>query len=176
MNFCTSYLHHQEDSVEHDECHDEVLERRRLDDSPEPVSHAHSLLGHVPLERRRVDGKVDARFLQVYLLETCGLRERDCSLYLIFIDFGLFQLGFSLLLKCDDDQGHEDVDEEEGEDDEVDDVENGHLGAEQGDRRLVLESRGHRLLQHTEERRKRNCSSPFVRKMRNGMEEWFHQV
>ena len=58
-------------------------------------------------------------------------------------------------MKGDDDQGHEDVDEEEGKDDEVDDVEDGHLGAEQGDRRLVLERRGHRLLQYTEEQKQK---------------------
>ena len=75
-----SYLHHQEDRVEHDECHDEVLERRGLDDPPESVSHAHSLLGHVPLQRRGVDGKVNARFLQVYRTQTCGLRGNHASI------------------------------------------------------------------------------------------------
>ncbi len=46
---------------------------------------------------------------------------------LIFVNFRLLELGLALLLEGDDDQGHEDVDEEEGKDDEVNNVENGHL-------------------------------------------------
>ena len=82
-------------------------------------------------------------------------------MYLIFVDFCLLQFGLSLLLEGDDDEGDEDVDEEEGEDDEVDDVEDGHLGAEEGDRRLVLERRRHRLLQHTWEKKRegRRCTN-----------------
>ena len=62
--WCCAYLHHKEDCVEDDEGHDEVLEGRGLDDPPEAVAHAHPLLRHVPLERRRVNGEVDAGFLQ----------------------------------------------------------------------------------------------------------------
>ena len=58
------YLEHQQNRIQHDESHDEVLEGGRLDDPPEAVAHAHPLLRHVPLQRRRVDGKVDARLLQ----------------------------------------------------------------------------------------------------------------
>ena len=64
VRYVCTYLHHEEDGVEDDEGHDEVLEGRRLDDPPEAVAHAHPLLRHVPLQRRRVDGKVDARLLQ----------------------------------------------------------------------------------------------------------------
>jgi hypothetical protein len=46
---------------------------------------------------------------------------------LIFVNFRLLELGLPLLLEGDDDQGHEDVHEEEGKDDEVNNVENGHL-------------------------------------------------
>jgi hypothetical protein len=46
---------------------------------------------------------------------------------LIFVNFRLLELGLALLLEGDDDQGHEDVHEEEGKDDEVNNVENGHL-------------------------------------------------
>ena len=49
--------------------------------------------------------------------------------HLIFIDFSFFEFRLSLFLKGDDDQGHENVDEEEGEDDEVDDVEDGHFSS-----------------------------------------------
>jgi hypothetical protein len=51
----------------------------------------------------------------------------EASSRLIFIDLRLLELGLPLLLEGDDDQGHEDVDKEEGKDDEVNNVENGHL-------------------------------------------------
>jgi len=47
--------------------------------------------------------------------------------YLILVYFPVLELGLPLLLEGDDDQGHEDVHEEEGKDDEVNNVENGHL-------------------------------------------------
>lgn len=47
--------------------------------------------------------------------------------YLIFIDFSILKFSFTLFLEGDDNQSNEDVDEKEGENDEVDDVENGHL-------------------------------------------------
>ena len=68
--------------------------------------------------------------------------------HLIFVDFSVLQLGLSLLLECDDDQGHEDVDEEEGEDDEVDDVEDGHLDPEERKRTLILVGGCHRMLEN----------------------------
>ena len=75
----------------------------------------------------------------------------DCKINtrLLVLVHVILQLRLPELVEGDNDQGNEDVDEEEGEDDEVDDVEDGHLGAEEGDRRLVLERRRHRLLQHT---------------------------
>jgi len=67
--------------------------------------------------------------------------------YLIFIDFTVLQFSFSLLLKRDDNQGHEDVDEEEWKDDEIDDVENGHFDTKVLDKALVLVCGRHRVLQ-----------------------------
>jgi hypothetical protein len=58
------YLHHQQDRVEDNENHDEVLERRGDDHSPYLVLEAVHLLGHVALQRFSLDGKVDAGFLQ----------------------------------------------------------------------------------------------------------------
>lgn len=49
----------------------------------------------------------------------------------------------SLLLKGDDDESHEDVDEEEGEDHEVHHVKDGHLHPVSWARTLVLISRIH---------------------------------
>ena len=46
---------------------------------------------------------------------------------LIFVNFRLLKLGLTLLLKCDDDQGHENIYEEEREHDEVDNIKNGHF-------------------------------------------------
>ena len=53
-----------------------------------------------------------------------------------------------MLLEGDDDEGNKDVDEEEGEDDEVDDVEDGHLNAIERDWSLVFVCDCHRLLEH----------------------------
>ena len=61
-----AHLHHQKNRVEDDERHYEVLERSGLDDSPQSVPHANSLLGHVPFQGRRVDGEVDAGLLQIH--------------------------------------------------------------------------------------------------------------
>ena len=51
-------------------------------------------------------------------------------------------------MEGDDDEGNKDVDEEEGEDDEVDDVEDGHLNAVERDWSLVFVCDCHRLLEH----------------------------
>ena len=51
--------------------------------------------------------------------------------HLIFVDV-VGELGLPQLVECDNDQGNEDVDEEEGKDDEVDDVVDGHLCPEPG--------------------------------------------
>ena len=53
-----------------------------------------------------------------------------------------------MLLEGDDDEGNKDVDEEEWEDDEVDDVEDGHLNAIERDWSLVFVCDCHRLLEH----------------------------
>ena len=49
------------------------------------------------------------------------------------------QFVLALFLERDDDESDEDVDEEEREDDEIYDVEDGHLHAESGLRSAVLE-------------------------------------
>ena len=50
----------------------------------------------------------------------------DCT-YLILIDIGFFEFFLSLILKGDDNQSDEDVHEEKGKDDEIDDIENSHF-------------------------------------------------
>ena len=52
---------------------------------------------------------------------------RDDSTNLILINISILVVFISLLLKGDDDQRNEDVEEEEWKDDEVDDVEESHL-------------------------------------------------
>lgn len=59
-----AYLHHQQDCVQDNKGHDEILERRRLDNPPKPVLEADPLLRHVPLQGSGIDGKVDAGFLK----------------------------------------------------------------------------------------------------------------
>lgn len=69
--------------------------------------------------------------------------------YLILIDFAILKFGFTLLLKCDDNQGHEYVDEEERKNDEVNDVENGHFNAKILYWTLILVGGRHRMLKHS---------------------------
>jgi hypothetical protein len=59
-----AYFHHEEDCVEDDEGHDEVLEGRGDDHPPDLVLEAVHLFGHVTLQRSGGDSKVDARFLK----------------------------------------------------------------------------------------------------------------
>jgi hypothetical protein len=58
------YLHHEEDGVEYDEGHDEVLEWRGDDDPPELVLEAVALARHVALQRLSVDREVNAGLLK----------------------------------------------------------------------------------------------------------------
>jgi len=58
------------------------------------------------------------------------------------------QLVFALFLERNDNERDEDVDEEKREDDEVDDVEDGHLHAVPGLWTVVLDRRIHRVRQH----------------------------
>ena len=67
---------------------------------------------------------------------------------LILVNLPVLQLCLALLLEGDDDQGHEDVHKEEGEDNEEDQVEDGHLRAEEGVGALVLKRGAHGVLQH----------------------------
>lgn len=68
-------------------------------------------------------------------------------MYLVFFQAVLLHHLVPLLLKGDDDQGHKDVDEEEGEHYKVHHVEDGHLHAVPGAGALVLESGIHRVLE-----------------------------
>ena len=52
-----------------------------------------------------------------------------CDFNLIFVQLTVLILFLSLLLKCDDDEAHEDVHHEEGDKDDVDDEEDGDLHA-----------------------------------------------
>ena len=67
---------------------------------------------------------------------------------LVLVNLSVLQLGLALLLEGDDDQGHKDVDKEEGEDNEEDDVEDGHLCPEKRSGSDVLKRGTHRVLQH----------------------------
>lgn len=66
--------------------------------------------------------------------------------HLVLVDLAVLQLGLALLLERDDDEGHENVDEKEGEDDEKDNVENGHFDAEKGNGTFVLVGGCHGVL------------------------------
>ena len=63
------YLHHQQDGVEDNEGHDEVLEGGGHHYPPQFVLEAVPFLGHVPLQRLGIDREIDARFLQKYLYD-----------------------------------------------------------------------------------------------------------
>ena len=67
---------------------------------------------------------------------------------LIFVHV-ILQLRLAQLVEGDNDQGHKDVDKEEGKDDEEDDVEDGLLGAVPGHRALVLVRGSHRVLENS---------------------------
>ena len=59
-----SYFHHKEDGVKDNEDHDEVFKRGGHDHPPDLVLKTVHLTRHVPLQRSRLDGKVDASFLK----------------------------------------------------------------------------------------------------------------
>ena len=66
--------------------------------------------------------------------------------YLILVNVPR-QFSLAQLVKSDDDQSHEDVDEKEREDDEIDDIKNGHFHSEHWDRAFIFVSGGHRVLE-----------------------------
>ena len=72
-----------------------------------------------------------------------------CKWYLIFVNV-VCQFCLSQFVESDNDQGDENVDKKEWENDEVDDVENGHLSPKPGQGTLVLVRRRHRVLEDTE--------------------------
>jgi len=71
------------------------------------------------------------------------------------------QFVLALFLERDDDQGDENVDEEERKNDEIDDIEDGHLHAVAGLWTVVLDGRIHGVRQHaaTRAQRKRKHSA-----------------
>ena len=75
--------------------------------------------------------------------------ESEIGNCLILVEFFIYKLVLALLLERDDDKCHEDVDEEERKDDEVDDVEDGHVHPVAGSWTAVLTRRIYRVLQHT---------------------------
>lgn len=68
--------------------------------------------------------------------------------HLIFLQAVFLHHLVALLLEGDDDQGHKDIDEEEGEHNKVDDIEDGHLHAVPGAGTLVLEGGIHGVLEN----------------------------
>ena len=69
---------------------------------------------------------------------------------LIFVQLAVLVCGLSLVLEGDNNETHEDVDHEEGNDDDVDEVEHGHDGAVVVQRAPVLLIRIDRHIQNTE--------------------------
>lgn len=67
--------------------------------------------------------------------------------HLILLQAALLHHLIPLLLECDDDESHKDVDEKERKDDKVDDVEDRHLHPVAVARTSVLFGHIHRVLQ-----------------------------
>lgn len=61
--YTKTYLHHQDDGIEGDHRHDEVLERRRDDELPDAILDRVLVLRHVAADRLGVDREVDTLFL-----------------------------------------------------------------------------------------------------------------
>lgn len=59
-----TYLHHEQQRVQNDQYHDEILEGRRHHQSPYFVLHAVPVFGHVPLQRSCLYGEIYAGFLK----------------------------------------------------------------------------------------------------------------
>lgn len=158
-DFCTAfsekldfYLHHEHNSVECDHRHDGVFKGGRHHKLPHPVLKAQLVLGHVTCQGSGVDGKVYTSSLQndnhgVWLLVLLSIPPvpfvRTPDSHLVLFQTIILHHLVSLLLKGDDDESHEDVDEEEGEDHEVHHVKDGHLHPVSWARTLVLISRIH---------------------------------
>jgi len=60
------YLAHEEDGVENDEKHDEILEGWRGDKPPDVESNPGLALWHINLQGLRLDHVGDAGFLHMY--------------------------------------------------------------------------------------------------------------
>lgn len=71
------------------------------------------------------------------------------EVYLIFVNFSILKFCFTLFLEGNNNEGYEDVDEKERENDEVDDVKNGHLNPVMKDGTVILLRCGHGILQHS---------------------------
>ena len=66
--------------------------------------------------------------------------------YLILVNVSC-ELCFAQFIEGNNDQGHEDVDEKEGEDDEVDDIKNGHFNSEHGNGSFIFIRGSHGILE-----------------------------
>jgi hypothetical protein len=75
--------------------------------------------------------------------------------HLVLVDLTILQFGLALLLKCNDNQGHENVNEEEWKHYEINDVEDGHLDAKVLNWTPVLICCSHRVLKYSGGRGKR---------------------
>ena len=67
--------------------------------------------------------------------------------YLILVNFSILQFSFALFLKGDNDEGHKNVDKEKGENDEENNVKDGHFDSEQGNGSFVFVCGSHGVLQ-----------------------------
>ena len=70
--------------------------------------------------------------------------------YLILVNFSILQFSFALFLKGNDDEGHKNVDKEKRENNEENNVENGHFDSEQRDGSFVFVGGCHRVLKDSE--------------------------
>ncbi len=69
-------------------------------------------------------------------------------LYLILVEIAFAEFGFALLLKCDDNQGDEDIDEKEREHDEEHHIKERDFESKERRRSLILIGRIDRILSY----------------------------
>ena len=93
----------------------------------------------------RQSSSIKSKFILTFQNLDCKVDAR-----LLVLVHVVLELRLAKLVEGDDDQGHEDVNEEEGEDNEEHNVEDGLLSAEPWDRTLVLICGCHGVLQDPE--------------------------
>ncbi len=126
-----SHLHPQTHGVEHDEEKHQVLEVTRSDDVPNLVLTR--VFRDVASQRSGLQCILDTLALQMcknthYNLESCDFIMCE-AWYLVFVQLAVFVLLLSLFLEGDNNEAHKDVHHEEGDEDEVNDEEDGNLNA-----------------------------------------------